>query len=283
MKIAVTTASGGLGSAIIKTLKDKIGAENVIGIARTPSKAEYLNVEIRKGDYNSKEEFIKALKGVDAVLIVSGKDDPANRIGQHRNIIEAAKINGIKKIVYTSIIGDEKNSSFQQVVASNRQTEEDVRNSGLSWVIGRNGIYIEPDLEYLEEYVKEGKITNSANDGRCGYTSRSELGYAYANLVTEGKHLGATYNLTGEPITQHQLAEAINKHYGTELSYVPLSVEGYLEERKTALGDFLGIIIAGIYETMRNGAFDLPSDFEKAAGRKHKTIDEMIEDYKRLS
>jgi len=42
MKIAVTTASGNLGSAIINQLKNKIGSENVIGIARTPDKAKFL-------------------------------------------------------------------------------------------------------------------------------------------------------------------------------------------------------------------------------------------------
>lgn len=40
MKIAVTSASGQLGSAIVKQLIEEIGKEQVIGIARTPKKAE---------------------------------------------------------------------------------------------------------------------------------------------------------------------------------------------------------------------------------------------------
>lgn len=96
MKIAVTAASGNLGSAIINRLKKEIENEDIIGIARTPEKAESLGVEIRKGDYNSKEDFILALKGIDAVLLVSGMDHPDTRIQQHRNIIEAAKENGVK-------------------------------------------------------------------------------------------------------------------------------------------------------------------------------------------
>ena len=70
MKIAVTTASGQLGSAIIKALIQEIGKENVIGIARTPKKAAHLGVEVRKGDYNSREEFNEVLKGVDKVLFL---------------------------------------------------------------------------------------------------------------------------------------------------------------------------------------------------------------------
>lgn len=52
MKIAVTSASGQLGSAIAKQLIKEIGKDSVIGIARTPEKANHLGIEIRKGDYN---------------------------------------------------------------------------------------------------------------------------------------------------------------------------------------------------------------------------------------
>ena len=169
MQIAVTTASGNLGSAIINILIKYIGRENVRGIARSPQKAAHLGIEIRKGDYNTWEEFEKALKGVDAVLLVSGMDDPKKRIQQHRNVIEAAKHNGVKKIVYTSIVGGDIETEFSPIIRSNRQTEEDVKNAGLDWVIGRNGLYIEPDLEYLDNYILEGGIINCASDGKTDY------------------------------------------------------------------------------------------------------------------
>jgi NAD(P)H dehydrogenase (quinone) len=280
MNIAVTTASGQLGSAIIKHLKNLIGTENVIGVARTPSKAEQLGVEIRKGDYNNREEYETALKGMDAVLIVSGMDDPKKRIQQHRNVIEAARSNGLKKIVYTSIVGDPEQTAFSPIIQSNRQTEEDVKSSGLEWVIGRNGLYIEPDLEYIDNYVIENGISNCADKGLCAYTSRSELGFAYAKMLIENIHNGQTYNLVGEAISQERLAELINRVYGTSLKYNSLSVEDYVKERQAALGDFLGTVIGGIYEGIKNGAFNPRPDYESAAGRPHQTALEMIKRYK---
>ena len=281
MKIAVTSASGKLGASIIKHLITEIGKENVVAIARTPNKAEYLGVEVRKGDYNNRLDFDIALQGIDAVLLVSGMDKPQKRIEQHRNVIEAAKAAGVKKIVYTSIIGAEENNAFSPIVQANRQTEKDVRKSELDFVIGRNGIYIEPDLEYLETYVKDGEIRNCAADGKCTYTSREELGYAYAKLLIENKHNGNTYNLVGDAITQNDLADYINKVFDTKLVFNNVSEEGYLKERKAELGDFMGTIIAGIYQGIKSGENDINSGFEKVAERKHKSTLEMIERFKK--
>lgn len=279
MKIAVTSASGQLGSAIVKVLVKEIGKANVIAIARTPEKAKHLGVEVRKGDYNSPEELAIALKGVDKVLLVSGMDEPQKRIEQHRNVITAAKRNGVQKLVYTSIVGAEEGNAFSPIVQTNRQTEEDVRQSGLDWVIGRNGIYIEPDLEYIDTYVEEGEIRNCAGDGKCGYTSREELGYAYAQMLIQDQHNGKTYSLLGEAITQTQLADYINQVFKIKLKYTSVSVEDYKTERQEALGDFIGTIIAGIYEGIAKGANDISSDFETAAGRRHLSPLVMIESF----
>lgn len=269
MRIAVTAASGSLGRAISLALKKEVGAENIVGIARTPENAKGLGVEIRQGDYNNKEQLVEALNGIDTVLLVSGMDTPEKRIPQHRNVIVAAKEAGVKKIVYTSIIGAEEGTAFSPIVQSNRQTEEDVRNSGLNWSIGRNGIYIEPDIEYIDEYKKRGEIWNCAGNGKCGYTTRGELAFAYANMLIEEKHNGKTYNLSGEAITQTELAKLLNTTFSTSLVFNDMMVSEYRAERIAELGDFLGTVIAGIYEGIRNGASNQPSNYEQAAGRPH--------------
>ena len=269
MKIAVTSASGQLGKAIVRSLIDIIGKENVIAIARTPEHANSLGVEVRAGDYTQREQFDTALRGVDALLLVSGNDDPEKRKQQHANVIEAAKTARVRKVVYTSIIGPVRDSDFSPIVNSNRHTEEYLKDSGLDWSIGRNGIYLEPDLEYLDHYRKDGKITNCAGDGRCAYTTREELADAYARMLTDDQHNGQTYNLAGPAITQYELADLMNEVFGTDLRYEPLSVEAYRQQRVHELGEFMGTVIAGIYQGIRNGAMDVPSDYWKVTGREH--------------
>lgn len=42
-------------------------------------------------------------------------------------------------------------------------------------------------------------------------------------------------------------------------------------ERVAELGEFMGSVIAGIYEGIRNGDYDSPSEFQAAAGRPHQS------------
>lgn len=283
MKIGVTGASGQLGTAVIKNLLPIVGKESIVGTGRNPDHPHPLGIEMVKGDYNHQDDFDKAFQGVEVVLILSASGDPKGRVRQHQNVINGAKACGVRKLVYTSILPEPSEAAFNAIINSNRQTESDIVASGLEYIIGRNGIYLEPDLEYLDSYIEAGKIVNCAGDGKCAYTSRDELGYAYAQLLTDNENNGETFNLSGQNITQSELADLINQVYGTQIVFEDMSVEAYLSERQAELGDFMGEVIAGIYHGIRNGDFNLPSHYQQAAGRSHKPLLEIIKDFKRTS
>ena len=197
-------------------------------------------------------------------------DDPLKRVEQHRNVIRAAQSAGVRRLVYTSVQGAETGNAFSPIVQSNRRTEQDVRDSGLDWVIGRNGIYIEPDVEYIDAYREVGRVVNCAGDARCGYTTRPELAVAYSRMLVEPEHIGKTYNLHGDPLTQEQLTSYLNQAFDMDLVCEEMTVEEYHRDRVAELGEFLGGVIAGIYAGIREGALDNPSHFLDAAGRPHQ-------------
>lgn len=274
MTIAVTAVSGKLGRAIAEKLIEMPQTGPIVGLARTPAHVRDLDVDLRPGDYDDRDQLAASLAGVDTLLLVSGMEEPDKRIGQHRNVIEAAKAAGVTKIVYTSIQAPDDDNSFAPVVQSNRQTEADIRESGLVWAIGRNGIYIEPDIDYIDSYRATGEIANSAGEGRCGYTTRSELATAYVALLTRAGHDGQVVDLNGAPISQSELAGYLNKTFGTNLTYRAMSAEDYVADRTAELGPFFGPIIAGIYDNIRSGALDIPGDFEAVTGRPHQSWDD---------
>lgn len=274
MIYAVTAVSGQLGREIALKLIEKVGAGNVIGLARTPDHVKGLGIEVRPGDYDTPDDLHASLRGIDALVLVSGMAPPQDRIQQHRNVIEAAKSAGVRKIVYTSIQGPDEDTAFSPVVQSNRQTEADVRASGLDWAIGRNGIYIEPDVEYIDSYRARGEIANSAGSGKCGYTTRSELAHAFTALVTQDGLNAQTVDLNGTPITQQKLARYLNTAFGTDLTYRAMTSAEFVADRTAELGDFIGPIIGGIYDGISKGSYNSAGDFEAVTGRSHQSWDD---------
>ncbi|MCP9234849.1 hypothetical protein [Lewinella sp. JB7] len=99
---------------------------------------------------------------------------------------------------------------------------------------------------------------------------------AYARVLTDDRHNGQIYSLAGPAITQHELVDCLNEVFGTTLHYEAVSVEAYRRDRTAELGEFMGTIIAGIYQGIRNGAMDVPSDYPAAAGREHISIREAM-------
>ncbi|WP_347756424.1 hypothetical protein [Agrococcus sp. ProA11] len=53
-----------------------------------------------------------------------------------------------------------------------------------------------------------------------------------------------------------------------------MTVDEYRADRIAALGDFMGSVIAGIYEGIRTGVHDTPGDYAAAAGRPHQSWDD---------
>ena len=139
---------------------------------------------------------------------------------------------------------------------------------------------VNADLEAIDDYRKAGMIANSAGEGKCAYTSRSELAAAYANLLVDDSLNGQIYNLCGEPVTQQELTDVINAVFNENLVYEPMSVEAYLQDRIQAHGEFFGTIIGGIYQGVREGVFDISSDFKQAAGRDHLSLKAMAENFR---
>ena len=76
----------------------------------------------------------------------------AHRIpGLALTVIEGGAIAGVRKMLYTSVIGNGKEAGtlYEPVAAVNRQTEAHLQDSGLDWVIPRNGLYLDIDISHI--------------------------------------------------------------------------------------------------------------------------------------
>ena len=101
--IAITGATGQLGQRVIEQLVRAGQQQNTVALARSPQKASALGVAVREADYNRPDTLRAALEGVEVLLLISSSE-VGHRAAQHRNVIAAAKAQGVTRIVYTSLL-----------------------------------------------------------------------------------------------------------------------------------------------------------------------------------
>lgn len=232
MTIAVTGATGQLGRLIVERLTSKVPSDTVIALVRSPEKAGDLGVAVRPFDYDKPETLIPALDGVDTVMLVSSSE-VGQRAAQHRNVIDAARAAGVRRIVYTSLL--KADSSPLSLAEEHRVTEADLKASGIPHTILRNGWYAENYTGSIPGALAGGAFIGSAGDGRVSAASRADFAEAAAVVLTGTDHDGKTYELAGDSAwTLADLAAEISRQTGRTIPYRDLSAS----DHATALAGF---------------------------------------------
>ncbi len=223
MSIAVTGATGQFGRIVIEELKKR--GRTPIAIARDHSKASDLGVETRKGDYDVAADWPAALAGIDTLLLVSGSEI-GKRAVQHRTVIDAAKAAGVKRIVYTSLLGADR--SKVSLAAEHLETEAALRASGIPFTILRNGWYLENHESAVRSAVQHGAVIGSAGEGRFSSASRRDFADAAVAALLSDDLVGQTIELAGDgSFTLAELAAEISRQSGRTIPYVEMKEADY--------------------------------------------------------
>jgi NAD(P)H dehydrogenase (quinone) len=232
MTIAITGATGQLGRLVIDKLKAKVPASEIIALVRTPAKAADLGVAAREADYTRPETLDQALAGVDTLLLISS-NEVGQRAVQHRNVIEAAKRAGVRRIVYTSLLRADT-TPLTSLADEHRATEADLKALGIPFTILRNGWYTENYTQSVGGAVAGGAFIGSAGDGRISSAARADYAEAAVAVLTGEGHAGRTYELAGDDAyTLADLAAEISRQTGKGIPYRNLPEADYA---KTLVG-----------------------------------------------
>ena len=225
MKIGITGATGQLGRLIVKKLNDRIAPENIVALVRSTSKAGGLNVEVREFDYDKADVLAQALKNIDCLMLISS-NEIGQRARQHKNVIEAAKLSGVKWIVYTSLL--RADSSTLSLAGEHFATEEVIKKSGIPYTILRNGWYSENYTGSIGGALAGGAFIGSACEGKISSASRSDYADAAVAVLTGNGHQSKVYELAGdEAYTLSDLAAEISGQTGKQIPYKNLPEADY--------------------------------------------------------
>jgi NAD(P)H dehydrogenase (quinone) len=269
---AVTGTTGHLGPLVVRELLARgVPAADVVALARTPEKAADLGVPVRRADYSDTATLTEALTGVDVLLLVSGSE-VGRRVAQHTAVIEAAKTAGVRRVAYTSIANADHSTNPLQ--PEHKATEDVLRASGVPFTIFRNNWYLENYTGQVPQYLATGEVLGIDGGARIGAATRADMAAAITTALLDEGTAGATFELSGPPITLAGLAEAVTDVTGTKVAYRDVTPEELTAIlRGTGLDDGTAGFVVALEESVARGDLDVRGDdLERLLGRPATTL-----------
>ncbi|MGV9915652.1 SDR family oxidoreductase [Streptomyces cellulosae] len=278
MSIVVTGASGKLGRHVVEQLLEKVPAGQVTAVVRSPEKVADLaerGVRVAVADYNAPETFDGLFAAGDKVLLISGNEFDKGRVRQHSVVIDAAKAAGVALLAYTSAPG----SLTAALADDHRGTERALLDSGVPYVLLRNGWYHENYTENLAPVLEHNAVVAAAGEGRVSSASRADYAAAAVAVLTGEGHENTTYELGGDEAWSFaEYAAELSRQTGREIVYNPVTPEvltGILTG--AGLPEPVAATFAGVDAAIAKGELVVDSgDLSRLAGRPTTPIAEAI-------
>ncbi|RZK40917.1 MAG: SDR family oxidoreductase [Pedobacter sp.] len=272
--ILVTGASGNLGTAVIEILLKKVSADKIAGLCRNIGSARSLEerqINIRIGDYTDKASLKSAFVGIKRLLLISSNGDDA--LNDHKNVIDVAKESGVEHIYYTSgaLNRNVAKSLLGPLVDSYITTENYLIESGITYTIFQNGLYMETIPFFVGEEVLQTGIYLPAGNGKASFAKRTDMAEAIANVLAGEGHNNRTYVTSAVPsYSFSQIAGMLSKLSGREVTYTNPSQSAY-EMLLIEAGVDKGTIwyLSLLASIIKNNEYEIvESDLEQLLGRK---------------
>lgn len=115
-----------------------------------------------------------------------------------------------------------------KLAAEHQATEAILKESGIPFVLLRNGWYLENYTDQLPGTLAQGGLAGSAGEGRISAAARVDYAHAAAAVLTAEDQPGLIYELGGdEPFTMSELAAEISVAAGRDIAYQDLPAQEY--------------------------------------------------------
>lgn len=211
MTIGITGATGQLGGLVVADLLQHVPAEDLVLLSRSPEKLADLAPQVpesqrRVGDFADPAALEVSLAGVDTLLLISTDVVGPERRQLQRNAVQAAKAAGVSHVVYTSVPRPDP-ANPATAGADHLDTEQAIRDSGLTWTFLRNNLYADLQVPTLQHAAAGGQLVTNVGDGLTAYVTRADCAAVAAAVLRGTGHENQAYDVTGpEAVSAQQLA-----------------------------------------------------------------------------
>lgn len=298
----ITGADGQLSGQIIDNVLQEADGDEVTVTSPAPERipAERLarwqqaGVTVKKADYSDPDELLRAFDGADVGFIISGMIVGEVRQGHHRNAIDAFAKAGVDRVVYSSFLGADSETTTQVVTVDHHATELYLQESGLTWNVFRDNLYLENYLfAFSQIALAEGRWRTCAGDERASLVAKSDCAAVGAALVLGRGERNRGYDVTGrELVSVHELCDLVSERSGVEIVYDSMPEDELyayydsLHIPRQATGDFSRSPYKWCSEdivtneaAIRDGVMStISTDVELLTGRAPLTVADLIDD-----
>ena len=119
------------------------------------------------------------------------------RRNMHKNAIDAGIAAGVKKIIYTSIVGAGVPENDAYEIADHKYTENYIRSTNLTYVILRDAQYCEAMAAAFEQAAaSSGVLANNMGSGRMAHVARNDCAEAAACVAAGAGENNVVYYIT---------------------------------------------------------------------------------------
>lgn len=298
-KILLNGVAGNLGSRAAKVLLERYPHEDLIFASSTEEKlAPYVDqgIQTRVANYHDADSLTQAFAGVDTAIIVSVPFVGPKRREAHKRVIDAAVAAGVKRIVYTSVVGagDETIDTYE--VNDHVWTEGYLRSQPIHWLILRNSQYAEAMTSAYLDAVENtgGVLANNMGEGKMAFVSRDDCARAAAaaamsdwqdriinvngtELMPISRFIQIGNEVTGNQVEYRFMTDEENYAFFDSIGVPRTTEEMWADTAKNFPYCSDGMISFG--RALRQGQMaEFTDDFEELTGQKPLSVRQIFED-----
>lgn len=264
--ILVIGATGKLGSEvtrqlIAKDLKVRVGVRKPDQYQSPSSR-----VEAVRFDFDDPTSYCPAFDGIEKLFLIALPLDPEAPMVL-APVVQAAKQAGVKQVVFTSALGVDQNEA-----APLRKVERMLEASGIGHTVLRPNFFMDNfSSGFIAPMIQDAAgIYVAAESAKTSFIAATDIAAVAVACLTEDRHVGKAYNLTGpEGLDHAEIAAAISAVSGRAVVYQPISDsamrQGALENglQKSSV-DYLSVL----YDATRAGYLAATTpDVQEVLGR----------------
>ena len=279
-KYLVTGATGNIGQYVVSELihlnKEVRAAVHNLEKAATNFKDKDINLV--KFDFLDPSTYDNALDDIEGVFLMR----PPSLANPERDMLpflQTAKRKGVKKIVFISLLGVEKNP-----VVPHRKTEKILKELGIPYCFLRPSFFMQNlNTNHKEEIQQRNELFIPAGKSKTSFIDTRDIGRVAAIVLVNEKYNNTAFTLTGNlAIDYYEVAEVMSEVLGRRIQYKNPGLLRFRKERiyRGTPKPFATVMMFLYLMTKLGTAKDVTDDLKDLLGREPISFKQYVIDHK---